>query len=242
MTTSKPPKLGLILNTRPNHHRERFHEAFGDLPWAIFDCPLTRAEPIGASFPGPDGFDTIIFTSQLAVSLFIKDEKWRRKRILTVGEVTGQMAVRAGYPDVISTGETVDDLRRYLNETPFTKAFYPSADDVTAELDKEFPGKIERVPVYKMVGRDELPRQFIDQALRMRVVVPLFSRRNAEIFAQLCAKAGITKDNSAIVAVGISPDIFEGLEGPWHNTTSGPKPTQRHMVTVTEMVISRMSV
>jgi uroporphyrinogen-III synthase len=177
----------------------------------------------------------------MGVDLFFYDPRWHAKRVLTVGEATGQLAAKFGYPDVICTGETVDDLRRYLNTNPFTKAFYPSATDVTAPLEKEFPEKVERVPIYQMVARDGLPPQFIDQALRLRIVVPFFSRRNAEIFADLAAKAGLTKNNTAILAVGMGADTFVDLDGPWQSSVTAAKPTMNYMVATTDMAISRMS-
>jgi uroporphyrinogen-III synthase len=241
MSSQKFNKLGLILNTRPTSYHERFHEAFGDLPWAIYDCPLTRPEPVSSMIPSPDGFDAIIFTSQMGVDMFFYDPRWHAKRVFVVGEATGQLAAKFGYPDVISTGEDIDDMRRFLKETTFTKAIYPSATDVSAELENEFPGKVERVPIYRMVSRPELPPQFIEQAQRTRVVVPLFSRRNAEILADLLKRAGITKQNSLIVAVGMSLDVIADVDGPWQRSISAARPMMKHLVTVTDMAISGLN-
>jgi uroporphyrinogen-III synthase len=241
MSSQNAKSLGLIVNTRPNLYHERFHEAFGDLPWAIYDCPLTRAEPVTSIIPSPEGFDSIVFTSQAGVDMFFYDPRWHAKRVFAVGEATGQMAAKFGYRDVISTGEDVEDMRRYLKETPFKKAIYPSAVEVTAELEKEFPNKVERVPIYKMTPRTDLPSQFIAQVQRMRVVAPIFSRRNAEIFVDLLTRSGITKENSFIVVVGMSEDVFAGLDGAWQRTVIAAKPTLNYVVAATDMTISKLN-
>lgn len=242
MSTQKITKLGLILNTRPAHYHERFHEAFGDLPWAIFDCPLTRPEPIGCAIPSPESCDALIFTSQIGVNLFWPGPGWSQKPVLAVGEATAMAAGRAGYTDILQTGENVGDLRAYLADSSVGHALYPSAEEVTADLSQEFPGRVERVATYKMAPRKDLPLQLLEQVQRMRVVVPLFSHRNAEILAELFGKAGITKNNSMMIAVGLSADVFADVVGPWQDQVAAPRPTMKQLVTVTEMVISRMNI
>jgi len=238
--SSFDPKLGLILNTRPAIYHERFHEAFGDLPWAIYDCPLTSVAPIGAMIPSPDAHDALIFTSQIAVGRFFPDPRWQAKTVYAVGTATAQAAVRSGYAKVIETGEDVDGLRHYLAGAAFTAALYPSATDVSADLEKDFPGRIMRVPVYDMVARDSLPDQFIAQSKRLYVMAPVFSRRNAVILADLMTNAGLTRQNSAVVAVGISKDVFEGVDGPWHRNPVAKAPTMQGMVAMTGAAIAAL--
>lgn len=234
------PKPGLILNTRPDVYHERFHDAFGDLPWAIFDCPLTRAEPISAMITSPDAYDSVIFTSQIGVKLFFADPPWLLKTVYAVGEATAHAAVRAGYARVIQTGENLDDLRRTLKNVTFASALYPSGTEVTVDLAHEFLGRVIRVPIYKMNPRASLPDQFVRQAANLHVVAPVFSRRNAVILADLMAKAGMTRTNSAVVAVGISEDVFEGLKGPWHRQPVAQAPTMKGMVAMTRAAIDAM--
>jgi uroporphyrinogen-III synthase len=243
MNTQTVNKLGLILNTRPASYHDRFHEAFGDLPWAIFDCPLTFARPIRVSIPSPHGFDTIIFTSQVGVRMFfMPDPAWFKKRVLAVGAATAEAAAQAGYQDVLQTGESAEDLRHYLANNQWGEAFYPSAAEISADLPQEFLGRITRAALYKMEPREDLPPQLVSQLLKMRAVAPIFSHRNAVILADLLAKTGITKANSMIIAVGISPDVFADVSGPWQDQVAAPRPTMNQMVTVTDMVISRMSI
>jgi uroporphyrinogen-III synthase len=234
------PKLGLILNTRPAVYHDRFHDAFGDLPWAIYDCPLTHGEPISASFPSPDTYDSVIFTSQIAVKMFVADPAWGLKTVYAVGEATAKAAVGVGYARVIQTGENVDHLREYLATNSFASALYPSATEVSADLAHEFLGRVTRVPVYKMIARTALPDQFIEQAKRMYVVVPVFSRQNAVILADLMSKAGLTQRNSAVYAVGMSKDVFEGVHGHWQRDPIAPAPTMQGMVAMTRATIAAL--
>ncbi|MBY0509582.1 MAG: uroporphyrinogen-III synthase [Rhodospirillaceae bacterium] len=234
------PKLGLILNTRPAVYHGRFHEAFGDLPWAIYDCPLTHEEPISAVFPPPGAHDSLIFTSQIAVNLFFVDPPWRLKTVYAVGEATAKAAVRAGYARVIQTGENVDDLRQHLANDSFASALYPSATEVSADLAQEFLGRITRVPIYRMIARDGLPDQFAKMAARMHVVAPVFSRRNAVILADLMSKAGLTQKNSAVFAVGMSKDVFEGVQGAWQRQPIAKAPTMQGIVAMTRATIEAL--
>ncbi len=238
MTTSQTSQLGLILNTRSNGYHERFHEAFGDLPWAIYDCPLTHPRPLSALTPAPDKYDALIFTSQIGVKMFLSEKGWTRKTVYAVGAATAE-AARKYYPKVVTTGENGEDMRTYLANAPFTAAFYPSAEDVSIDLAKDFPGRVERVPMYKMESRTDLPAQIVQPLLAgTPVVVPLFSRRNAEILADLLQKAGVSAANARISAVGISADVFAAGGGPWQRQSAADKPTSIALLRATEAAIA----
>src|SRR4051812_42337821 len=113
--------MRLILNSRPIEHRARFHAAFGEaLPgWRIIDCPVLTAEPLTPRLPASGGFDAVIFTSQIAASLFPVTSAWSGKKVLAVGEATASAACAAGFTEVIDTGKDVDDLRSHLSSAAF---------------------------------------------------------------------------------------------------------------------------
>ena len=233
---------GLILNTRPSFYQERFHDAFGDLPWAIFDCPISRDEPIGMYTPSPAAFDAVIFTSQIAVAIFAPSPDWLNKKVYAVGQGTAEAARATGFTDVLQTGMDVEDLRRYLATAHFGTALYPSADVVTADLALEFPGRIRREVIYKMVPRPDLPPQIVTPALQgTPIVAPLFSRRAADILADILTKAGTTADNARIMAVGISANVFASEGGPWSHRAVAAQPTQEALVAKTGEIIESLS-
>ena len=229
---------GLILNTRPTLYHERFHDAFGDLDWAIFDCPVTIPVPLGVSIPAPAAFDSVIFTSQVAIALFPGSGAWQTKRIYVVGSGTEQAARAGGFVDVVRTGLNVDDMRRYLAEASFGAALYPSAEEVSADLAAEFPGRIQRVAIYKTVPRADLPGEVVRAALQgTPILAPVFSRRSAAALAELLVKSGISAENAQITAVGISADVFAGDGGPWQRRVVAEQPTLAAMVDKTRDAI-----
>ncbi len=217
---------GLILNCRPAFYQERFHAAFGDLPWAILDCPITHPEPLSVATPPPAGFDTLIFTSQMGVATFAPDPQWLAKKVFAVGQGTAEAALAAGFTQVYQTGFDIADMRQCLSDETFTSALYPSADEVTADLELEFPGRIRRIVTYRMRPRPDLPPQVTTPALQgIAIIAPLFSRRGTEILTDILGKAGITADNARITAVGISANVFAASRGPWHRQAVADQPT-----------------
>ena len=233
--------MGLILNTRANFYHERFHEAFGDLPWAIYDCPLTLAEPIAMDVPPPALFDALIFTSQIAVSTFAPTSVWFDKKVFAVGQGTAETAAGLGFTDVVQTGQTVDDMRAYLRTVDFKSALYPSAEEISADLMRDFPGRIRRVIVYRMVPRGDIPDHLVAQIKKgTAIAAPMFSRRGTEIFVDLLRQAGLTPENAKITAVGISANVFATEQGPWHGQAVAEEPTLNSLVAKTGEVIESL--
>jgi uroporphyrinogen-III synthase len=229
--------MGLILNTRPTFYHERFHEAFGDLDWPIYDIPLTLPEPVPGDIPPAGKFDVLIFTSQLGVSAFPNDPQWLPKKVLTVGPGTTDAAKAAGYTDVLQTGLEVEDMRRYLTHTPFGRALYPSGDEVTADLAEEFAGRVERVVVYRMIPRMGVPPQLLAEIKKgTPIAATVFSHRGAVILADLLAKAGITAENAHIALVGISANAV--IPGPWQKQFVAAQPVQDDLVVRTGEAIT----
>jgi len=234
--------MGLILNTRPAFYQERFHAVFGDLDWPIYDCPVTLAEPLAMSTPSPAGFDALIFTSQMGVVTFAPTKAWLSKKVYAVGQGTAETAIAMGFTDVVQTGLDVDDMRRHLRDANFKQALYPSADEISADLPAEFPGQIRREIIYRMIPRPDLPDHIVRQILAgTPIAAPVFSRRGTDILADLLRKAGITSDNSRIIAVGISANVFAGGQGPWQRQIVADEPIVGALVAKTSEAIGSLS-
>lgn len=232
--------MGLIINTRPAFYHERFHAAFGELPWAIYDCPLTVGEPVAAGIPGASAFDAVIFTSQLGVACFAPGPEWLGKHVFAVGPGTAEAAFAVGFKDVVQTGQDIEDMRRFLANAQFKAALYPSGEDITADLAAEFPGRVRRETVYKMIPRAALPPQLVTQITGgTAIVAPLFSARGAEILAGLLGKASITAENARITAVGMSAKVFSADGGPWHRQVTAEEPTLGGMMVATGEAIAK---
>jgi uroporphyrinogen-III synthase len=182
------------------------------------------------------------FTSQIAVATFAPTPAWLTKKVFAVGQGTAETAAQAGFTDVIQTGQTVDDMRAFLRTADFTSALYPSADEITADLTVDSPGRIRREIAYRMVPRDDLPQQLIAHIQKgTPIVAPMFSRRGTDIFADVLGKASLTAANAKITAVGISANVFAGHPGPWHGQTVAEEPTLGALAAKTGEVIESMS-
>ena len=230
--------LGLILNSRATFYQERFHLVFGDLPWAIFDCPVTLPEPMAMHIPPSSRFDALIFTSQVAVYTFAPTPDWLSKKVFAVGQGTAEAATAIGFIDVTQTGLTVEDMRMQLTAVDFYSALYPSADEISYDLPAAFPGRIHREVIYKMTPRADLPQQLIGPALQgTPIVAPLFSRRGADILADLLTKAGINAENAKIAGIGFTAKVFAGEGGPWHKRFIAREPILSSLVERTGQAI-----
>lgn len=232
---------GIILNTRPLTYRERFHAAFAPLGWSIIDSPALTARKIEADLPSPDGFDSIVFTSQVAVDMLGAPAPWSDKTAYAVGPATADAARRAGFTKVIQTGLDAKDLIARLTTENFKSALYPSAEDVSADIAGEYPRRVHRVPVYRMEPAAALSAAAL-AALQAPglVVVPLFSRRSAQTLQNLLVDAGATSENTRLIAVSISPEVLTPDAGPWQRRAVADTPTLEAVVAKTATVIAQL--
>lgn len=233
---------GLIVNTRPENYRERFHEAFGGLGWRIIDSPVLVSQPLHAVLPSADDFDSIIFTSQVAVDALPGKGDWRGKTAYAVGPATAAACLRAGFVHTIQTGLDAKDLASSLAAASFKKAFYPSAEEVSADLSLDDPARIQRMAIYRMSPAAQLSPEFrLAVGAEEALVVPLFSRRTARSFENLLKQAGIGRDDAHLVAVSISPDVLSADGGPWQRQVVADKPTLEAVVAKTSAVVANMN-
>jgi uroporphyrinogen-III synthase len=231
----------MILNTRPEFYRNRFHKAFAELGLPILDCPVLRARPSGAVFPDPDAFDAVVLTSQFAPSTFSSQGAWQSKKVYAVGQATAEAARAAGFINVTCTGEDAADMERTLASEPFKMALYASAEDVGEDFSKVFPSKVQRISVYSMMPLADFPSAVVETIKdKGQIIVPLFSRRSAVAAASLLARAQITSANARLHAVGISDDIFAADEGPWQSRVVASSPTLEAMVARTRNAAERI--
>ena len=232
----------MILNTRPEFYRDRFHEAFAHIGLPILDCPVLTAESTGVALPGPEAFDAVIFTSQIAATMFPALGEWQSKKAYVVGPGTAGAARAAGFSDVVCTGADAEDMERQLVNELFRNALYVSAEDVTKDLSEVFSARVRRLPIYRMAPLADLPDSVLN-AVRdnAQVIAPLFSRRSAATLAILLGRARIAPDSTHIYAVGISDDVFAAEEGPWHCRAVATHPNLDAVVARTREVAKEMS-
>lgn len=225
---------GTLLNIRPANYRERFHQAFAAIGWLIVDSPVLVPETMSAALPSAQDFDAVIFTSQMAVEALGAASAWREKTAYAVGPATAEAARRAGFTHTVQTGLDSGDLAAFLAAADFRRAFYPSAEEVSADISLGDPIRIRRLPVYRMAPATALSPDALN-VLRARqpVLAPLFSRRSAQTLAGLLQKAGINAENSTLAAVAISADVLGPAAGPWQRWAVADKPTLEAVVAKT---------
>ncbi|MCC6913434.1 MAG: uroporphyrinogen-III synthase [Rhodospirillaceae bacterium] len=233
---------GVIVNIRPETYRERFHQAFAPIGWNIVDSPVLVPESLHAALPDPQGYDAVIFTSQVAIDALRDQPGWRGKIAYAVGPATADAARRAGFAQTVQTGLDARDLAAYLVSAGFKQALYLSAEDVSADVSLDDPLRIRRLAVYRMSPSLELADGLL-QAVRAGgpVVVPLFSRRSARALEKLLKEAGITAQNAHLSAVSISADVLAPDAGPWQRRAVADKPTLEAVVAKTAAVVANMT-
>jgi uroporphyrinogen-III synthase len=222
---------GVIVNIRPTNYRERFHEAFACVGWRIIDSPVLAPEPMRATLPDPHGYDAVIFTSQVAVEMLDDAAAWRDKVAYAVGSATADAARRAGFSRTVQTGLDSKDLIAFLATAGFRQAFYPSAEDVSADVSLDDPVRIRRLAVYRMAPSRALSPDLVNLARGgAPILVPLFSRRSAQTVERLFREAGISAQNTYLIAVAISADVLGPDAGPWQRRGVADKPTLEAVV------------
>ena len=231
---------GLVLNSRPIEYLDRFHavfsEALGDA-WRIIDCPVLRMEPVPVTLPAPGAFDALIFTSQAAVAFFPFNAIWRAKRVLAVGRITAKTARDVGFKNVLESGQDVDDLRQYLRGSSFGSALYASGEEVTADLALEFPGKVQRLVVYRASPREDL---VFNLDWSGPIIVPLFSRRSAGILTEFLERdLKNAASKPTLAAVGISADVM--VDGPWDHRAVADAPTMESVAKAAKRLADTLS-
>ena len=233
---------GIILNIRPLTYRSRFHTAFGPIGWPIIDSPVLVPESTGAAIPSPEGFDAVIFTSQVAVDMLGDPDRWRGKTAYAVGPAMAAAARDAGFARTVQTGFDAKDLIASLGSADFKQAFYPSAEDVSADISLDDPARIRRLAVYRMKPAKALSAEALEN-LRAgaSVLVPLFSRRSARTLESLLAGAGLASHNAHLAAVAISLEALGPHPGPWQRRSVADKPTLEAVVAKTAAAAAELT-
>ncbi|MDX2145514.1 MAG: uroporphyrinogen-III synthase [Rhodospirillaceae bacterium] len=214
----------IILNTRPAAHGAAFVREFSHLGAPIVHSPVLTAHILPAWPTTVDDYDAVIFTSPMAPALRPADPGWRDLPVFAVGEATAAAARAAGFGDVRCTGHTAVDLCAVLSTQTFRRALHPSGADITRDVAAAFPGRVERVAVYRMIAATALsPEAAALLRTPTELIVPLFSRRSAAAFAALARSVAARR--AALTAVGISAHALDIASPPWHGAIAVPVPT-----------------
>jgi uroporphyrinogen-III synthase len=221
----------MILNLRPVQHHAAFHRDFGVLGLPTFDCPILRAVPTDETLPPLDSFDAVILTSAITLNFLPQNAAWHDRPVFAVGAATAAAAHRFGFHDITCAEGTAADLARAFAGSRARRALYPSAAEPSRALEADFPGRVTRVPVYRMVARTALPPGAIGAlAGDQPVYVPLFSQRSAAAFASCVGLSGLKRPIARTTAIGISAAALNVPRAAWAAAVVASQPTAAAMV------------
>ncbi|MCB2093329.1 MAG: uroporphyrinogen-III synthase [Rhodobacteraceae bacterium] len=201
-----------LLLTRPFAQSQGFAAEFRARfcsDWPILIAPLARLEFHNPPFDGQD-IGHVIFTSQNGVAGFSRLTPDRRFHAWCVGKKTAEAARMAGFDSTIGPGTAEELADRIIAEGTVRRAFYPRARDIAFDLSKKLEtGGIDTVEL--IVYRQERCPPMAEAAALLAggspILLPLFSRRSADIF-----RINYPEIRAPILLAAISPTVADATD------------------------------
>ena len=182
-----------MLITRPEPDAQSSLARLRALDIAGVAAPLMERVTLDVSLPPADGFSAVVLTSANAVRTLVDRgvvADYAQLPVLAVGERTARDAERAGFARVSSAAGSLGDLVNAIGLSGLKgPLFYPTGKHQSADLAKAVAPMgvlVATAKIYDMVAIAALPAAILG-ALRDGGIdaVLVYSRRTAEIFAQL---------------------------------------------------------
>lgn len=183
-----------MLVTRPEPDAQATLARLEALGIEAIAAPLMVRETLDASLPPPDGFTAMVLTSANAVRALIDRgvvAQYQHLPVFAVGDRTAREASQAGFERVSSAAGAFQDLVNAMTIARLRgPIFYPAGKHQSADLAKAVAPlgiMVATSKVYAMVAAEALPEAVLDALGTQIGAVLAYSRRSAEIFAQLAA-------------------------------------------------------
>lgn len=207
----------LITRPQPDADRTAAHLDALDIECAI--APMLEVRSSGARLPDFSAFSATAATSANAIRFLSEHgglEPLRDRPLYTVGERTAFEARNAGFSNVRSAEGTLHDLAALITkDKPQGPVFYPAAHHQSGDLDGLVASagvRIETHVLYEMVAATQFPEAIGERLIAGEIAGALFySRRTAEVFADLCAGTEFEPVRSRLEALCISESCAEPL-------------------------------
>jgi len=158
---------------------------------------------LDASLPPPDGFTAMVLTSANAVRSLAERGvvgQYAHLPVFAVGDHTAREASEAGFVRVSSAAGAFQDLVNAMTIARMRgPIFYPAGKHQSADLAKAVAPlgvMVATAKVYEMVAVGSLPAEILAELGRTIGAVLCYSRRSAEIFAELAASLPRDRRNS----------------------------------------------
>lgn len=211
---------------------------------SIIHTPLTKYELLKGNdigfLLGHKKYDALMFSSSYGVKAFYDVASGLQKipsMAFTVGDDTARQLAFSSHSfeneHYTAEGDMESLLSLIASRNSGYQILYPCARDLspnTVPLIEKSPLKIDMAPIYQMVKVDSSGFNKALADLSGRVVVPFFSARSAQIFAQFL---GADADKAALknmIAVSLSQNIQKQISHlPWREMLCCFKPGRKEM-------------
>lgn len=181
-----PDPRPTLLLTRPEAQSRRFGTMFQarfGADWPMVISPLMEIVPLSAQIPAADA---LIFTSEPAISAFLRLETARGRRAYCVGMRTARVAQEAGFAPVIGPGDAQGLLALIKAEHQGGILLHPRGEHVAHNMAQSLNSAgietVERVVYTQLsMGLSERARALL--TVQIALLIPLFSPRSSALFA-----------------------------------------------------------
>lgn len=209
-----------VLVTRPAPDNERSAETLRALGFEVLLAPMLVFEPLPFQCDATSARG-VLLTSANAVRAMIYHPALPHLRALpafAVGETTAIAARAAGFAEVRAAGGDAVSLLAMVKDTvPAGEKplLYLSADEISRDLGAALGGsgiRVERIPVYRMALRTELPDDVQAAFARGAIEAVLhYSRRTALAFLAAADRAGVGEVARSVPQICLSEAIAAAL-------------------------------
>lgn len=189
-----------VLVTRPAPDNERSAETLRALGFEVLFAPMLVFEPLPFQCDATSARGVLLTSANAvrAIAAHASMPHLRALPVLAVGETTAIAARAAGFADVRAAGGDAVSLLALVTavvpagERPL---LYLSADEISRDLGAALGGsgiRVERIPVYRMAQRTELPADVQEAFARGAIEAVLhYSRRTALACLATADRAGL---------------------------------------------------
>jgi len=208
-----------VLVTRPQPVADEFAAQLRHEGYTAYVAPMMEYVSVAADVTDLASYQALIFTSVQAVQVFCG-----LSPVLTVGDATATVALKAGFTSVHSAkGNSSDVAVLIKTEAPklhLKKILHlcsaDTADDIGAAVAKTGV-EVRRRTVYKAELTGAMPEDVVAALQRGAIdTVMLFSARTAENFVKLMVGKGLGNVSSKLEVICLSNTVASAIrELPW---------------------------
>lgn len=227
-----------MLVTRPEPDAQSTLERLQALDIEAMAAPLMVRQALDASLPPPDGFKAMVVTSANAIRALIDRgavDTYRHLPVFAVGDRTALEAEAAGFTRVSSAAGAMQDL---VNAMAIARLrgpiLYPAGKHQSGDLAGALAPQgimVATAKIYDMVPIAALPETVMAALGNGGLdAVLLYSRRTAEVFAQLAATLDRGQRNR-VAMLCLSEAVAEPLLGAhFHRISLADRPDEDAMM------------